>query len=233
MFAVEHRARSVFRHEMTDRQRSRPSEAQIYGTALRRLRQARGLSQLAAAELANTHQQSWQRYEAAENNALLKTTLQRRLAEAIGASHGDFLLEVDRLTEAAPRANRSMGDFEFPMPGRVRASPQGLHIFDEGEPGTMDISHLFGRSTRIMQVAGESMVPYVFPGSFVAYNIGQPPRRGEGCVVETTSGDYYIKLYDRTVGGTLYVTELHPKEKELRFDLAEVRGLHAVVIRGG
>ena len=46
------------------------------------------------------------------------------------------------------------------------------------------------------------------------------------------TGQFLVKRYERLIGDTLHVTELHPVERELTFDMAEVKGLYAVGLRG-
>lgn len=213
------------------------TEAARLGTALRRLRLRYELSQREAGELANTHQQTWQRYEAGDNDALLKVTLQRRLAEAIGSDHEEFLLELANLDP--PRGRRTAqsvydgrGPLELPLAGRARAGPQGIHAYDGGDDETFDLSGLLGDDARVLRLAGESMIPYAEPGGFVTYNLKRYPRRGQGCVIELTNGDFYVKRYERMDDDRLIVTELHPVEREVKFPLAEVKGLYAVGLRG-
>lgn len=210
-------------------------DAERLGQALKRLRLRLGLTQAQAAAQAGTYQQTWARYEAADNDALLKVTLQRRLAQALGASHADLLAEAE-LVGARPgpgeSPDRPMRRFEFPVLGRVRAGPQGVETYDAGDAETFDLSALLGPDTRILRLAGESMIPYAEPGGFVSFNTNRFPRRGQGCVIETHEGVFYVKRFERTEGDKLIVTELHPVERELTFDLRQVRGVYAVGLRG-
>jgi phage repressor protein C with HTH and peptisase S24 domain len=242
MFARAYTATQGLQRDMPSRPRphAQLSEAQRLGMALRSLRRRHDLSQARAAELANTRQQTWQRYEAGENDALLKAPLVKRLVEALGASVEEFQVEVarfDGMLDARPApAATGMTErarvYEFPVVGRVRAGPQGTHAYDAGDAETIDLSRFLGEDTRVLRLAGESMVPYAEPGGFVTYNIKIYPRRGQGCVIEMENGDFYIKRYERADADTLHVTELFPEERALTFDLTAVKGIYAVGLRG-
>lgn len=216
------------------------TEAKRLGAALRRLRLRFELTQAHAAELANTRQQTWQRYESGGNDALLKVTLQRRLAEAIGADHEMFLMELAGIDSRKPgyRQGPSLGEIgvvgrvTLPVGGQVRVGPRDLNFYDEREPEVLDLTPFFAEDARVLRLAGESMIPYAEPGGFVTYNLRRYPRRGQGCVVELTNGDFYVKRYERREDDGLVVTELHPAEREIRFALGDVKGIYAVGLRG-
>lgn len=221
---------------MTKAKSPNPSESQRLGVALRQLRLRYGLTQKAAAEAAGIFQQTWARYESADNDALLKVTLQRRLAEAMGSSFDEFIETLEQTgnhyrSEASGMTERAPRKFEFSVQGQVRASPQGFQVYDIEEPRTIDLAGLLGPDTRILPVAGESMIPYAYPGGFLSYNLNTPPSRGLGCVIETVEGQFYVKRYDGMRDGKLYVTELFPVERELIFNMEDLRGVYAVGIR--
>lgn len=214
------------------------TEAARLGAALRRLRLRYDLSQAKAAELANTRQQTWQRYEAGANDAMLKVNLQRRLAEAIGGDHEEFLLELANLEAPAPvkRAHSGFGEhrrgpYEVPLGGHMRAGPLNV-IYGADEEETIDLGGYFTEDVRVLRVAGESMVPYAEPGGFVTYHLKRYPRRGQGCVIEMKNGDFYVKRYEGVDEGVLIVSEIYPAERQIRFPLEEVKGYYAVGLRG-
>lgn len=243
MFAGAYTSPARFYRGMTPRKPlpHRLNEAQKLGLALRALRKRYDLSQDTAAELAGTRQQNWQRYERGENNALLKVTLQRRLADAIGSSHEELLAEVAAIDGAGGQtrpaatglASADAPSFEYPLTGRARAGPQGLEMYNTGETQTFDLSRFLGEDTRVLRLAGESMAPYADPGGFVTYNLNNnTPRRGQGIVIEDDNGQFYVKRYERMIAGKLYVTELHPEERELEFDMEAVRAIYVIGLRG-
>jgi transcriptional regulator with XRE-family HTH domain len=210
------------------------TEAQRLGAALRRLRMRYDLTQQAAAERANTRQQTWQRYEAGGNDALLKVTLQRRLAEAVGSDHEEFLLELAGINAPAQKRPNALAEreqqrpFEVGVVARVGALPGG---YDADDMATIDLSTFLGDDVRVMQVAGESMVPYAEPGGFVTYHLKRYPRRGQGCVIELADGSYVFGKYERIDDGSVFISELCPP-RELAFDRDKVLGVYAVGLRG-
>lgn len=204
------------------------------------MRQRYGHSQKSAAEAAGTTQQTWQRYESGDNDALLNEGKRLRAIRALGSTAEEFAMDlaaVDAgLPLGAPMAPPGLADrgrvYEFPIIGRVRAGPQGMQVYDDGITETIDLSPLLGDDVRFLRNAGESMLPYVEPGGFTTYNVRKSPRRGRGCVIEMESGEFFVKRYERIEGDKLIVTELFPKERELTFDLADVKGVYPVGIRG-
>lgn len=232
MGALAYTSEAAFRRGVSIRDPgSRLTEAQRLGMALKRLRQRLGLSQQDAAARAQTYQQTWQRYESARNNALLRVDLQRQLAEAMGATHADLLAELDGLGQPMP-PDRVLRRMEFPVPGQVHTSAQGFQVYEGGEPQTFDIGWLFGPSTRILPVPDDSMAPYAQIGGFVTYNVGVTPKENLGCVIEMMDGSFQLRLFERIAGGVLYAAELHPRRRTLQYDLTKVRGIHRVGVRG-
>lgn len=238
MLAVAHTGDALFGRGMATPPRHPPrlNEPQRLGLALKRLRQRADLSQKAAAEAANTYQQTWARYEGGVNDALLRVNLQRRLAEALGFSHEDFLQEADAVShglppQPVPPPGRNRSDLEFELHGQVRASPQGFQVYDTQDARTVDLSRVLGAGVRFLPVAGESMIPYAYPGGLVSYDRDGVCSRGLGCVIETTEGQFYLKLYKGESEGKLHVTELFPEERELVFDMKDLRGVYPVGIR--
>lgn len=219
----------------------RLTEAQRLGMALRSLRRrASDLSQAKAAANMGVGQQAWQKWEAGENDALLKSSLQRRAVAALGADWEEWQMEIARFDGILAAKSKTMGmaeapprsAFHFPIQGLARPTPQGFEVYGDLEPDIIDLSSLLGPDTRVLRQASEEMIPYAAPGGFVTYNLRRFPRQGQGCVIEMKTGRFHVKRYERTVGDTLYVTELHPKERQLTFDMNDVAGVYAVGLRG-
>lgn len=213
-------------------------ERERAGKALQILRRRRGLSQEAAAgEADRISLASWKNYESGKR-AMDNPTLARAL-KAIGATVEEHQLEVAKL--AAPLGGEP-SSFGPSGRGRVMALPVGgvahggalrPNLYDDGgEAEVIDFARFFAPGTRVLKLAGMSMVPYAEPGGFVTYNVRQPPRRGQGCVIEMADGSYAVKRFERMDDETLYVTELHPVERELTFPLSEVAGVYAIGLRG-
>ena len=91
---------------------------------------------------------------------------------------------------------------------------------------------MFGKGLRALEMTGESMLPWAEPGDVVVYDVRRQAKRGQGCVVEMKSGERYVKLYGKSDGSTLFVEELNPERRELRFPLKDVKGVFPVRWRG-
>lgn len=229
----------VFRAAMATPPPKTPLSREIaaLGDALRRLREAQGLTQEAAADRYGVKRQAWQNYEAGARQVLLRHDIQIGLAEAIGVTHQQLLDERDKVlgrgNESAPRRtperNRTM---EVPVRARARAGQRAPLAYDLSEPDSyFDAAWMFGDTSGTLRVAGDSMTGYVESGQLVIYDKTRWPRRGEGCVVETLDGELYIKEYVRQDDQNLVVSQRFPPT-ELTFPLSEVKGVFAVRLRG-
>ncbi len=241
-FAIEATPRRALNCRMnTDSRPLSPGDqAQTLGEAVRALRERAGLTQAAAAALAGVTRQAWQNYEAGNRQAILRTDLQDELARALGVTRDDILAERDRRLGIAPTppgrtvASPRLGAaYELAVLGSVRAGAQGPQVYDTGALETLvDVSWMFGPNARTLRVAGESMTGYAESGELIVYDLSKWPRRGEGCVVELTSGDLYVKEYLGSAQGVLKVRQRYPEE-DLSFPLDQVRGVYTVRFRGG
>ena len=213
-----------------------------FAAAVKALREAANLTQEQAAEKAGITLTAWQNYEYGKRRFTRR--LKGVVTAALGISEEELearravVAENDEGPEPAPspphRAgmqDRDARSYALPMIGRVRAGPKGVHVYDAGEPQTIDFASFFGPDWRALQLGGESMVPYAEPGGFVTYNVKRNPQRNKGCVIVTRSGEYYVKRYDGIRDGKLFVTELHPVERQIEFDMEEVEGVYPVGLR--
>ena len=181
---------------------STDSQRELTGRALLALRRRAQLSQAEAAERMGITAQAWGRYEAGERHAVLRSDLQERLARAVDADRHALETEVRRLAgdeeHSAPGVREPASRFELPVMGRVQAGSIGPQIYDAGEPSrTIDLFQLIGPNAGVLQLAGDSMLPWGEPGEIIIYDRDRYPRRGYGCVIETKEGEYYVKLYNR------------------------------------
>jgi phage repressor protein C with HTH and peptisase S24 domain len=215
-------------------------ERRLLGMAFERLRDAKGLTQPAAAERAGWKSyQAWQRYESGAPGIEKKRT-RLRLLGALEASETDLNRALRQLREemhGGPLPARPANDegdprrFEVSIEGRGRAGAQAP-IFDDlaGMPGYRDLSWMFQPTTRYMVVGGESMTGYVEAGSTVAFDITLWPRRGDGCVVELVSGERYVKEYLRSDQKRVHVSQRFPKT-ELSWSREEIKGVYKIKAR--
>jgi transcriptional regulator with XRE-family HTH domain len=214
------------------------SEVATYAEALRRLRERQGMSQEQAAKRLGQTKQSWQAYEAGERQAILRMDLQDRLMEALGLTRADLEEEHDQIARS-PRPARSAGAAPLPPPslqlpvwGRAKAGARAALVYDMTEPEErVDLGWIAGRNSGALRVAGDSMTGYVESGQLVIYDKSRWPRRGEGCVIETLTGELYVKEYVRSDDKTLHVTQRFP-EASLEFALSDLQGVYAIRLRG-
>ncbi len=207
------------------------------GAALRILRKRAGLTQEAASAAAvGISIMSWKNYESGRR-FMDNPTLVRAL-KAVGASVEEHQLEVARLggTDRAVERpgfsdrNRVMA---LPVGGIAHGGALAPNLFDDGgEAEVIDFARYFTPGARVLKLSGMSMVPYAEPGGFVTYDVRQPARRGQGCVIQMKDGSYMVKRFEGIDGDTLHVTELYPTERALTFDLASVQGVYAIGLRG-
>lgn len=217
---------------MADIPNDTPENRRRLGRALALLRDDAGLTQPMAADALNITVQAWQNYEYGRRR--FTRDLIERVTRALKREPDDLVELFERLPsndDLPPTASRR-SIFELPLLGRVRAGPRGIHIFDPGgEPEFVDFAEYFTGDWRVLQLGGESMIPYAEPGGFVTYNEKRWPQRNKGCVIETNGGDYFVKRYDGVRDDVLHVTELHPQEREITFPMDEVKGVYAVGLR--
>lgn len=244
LLAMRGGARARCRMADDETQSARDAEQVLMGRALRALRDRQGLSQGAAGKACEPamSSQAWQKYEAGERKMGRDTV--ERLTRALGAGPEDLLLARSRILgddstviEHYP-PHRGFAEagarFVLPVWGRPRAGAAGPQVYDAGEPERyVDLRNFFSPSGRVTAIAGESMVPWASSGALIGYDVDVWPKRDEGCVVELNSGEILVKLYRRVDGSTLFVEELSPERRELRFALKEVKGVYAVTFRSG
>lgn len=218
------------------------AERELLGRALAALRESQGMSQgEAGARLMpkSISPQAWQQYEAG-NRAFSRDQVEAVTAALNATPEALEMVRAELLNPSStPRRlgrielNERASAFELPVWGRVRAGPQGPQLYDGGVPEqVIDLRALLGPSARVLRAAGDSMTGYVEPGELVIYDVERYPRRGYGCVIETATGEFYLKLYEKSDGSTLFVRELFPEERTITFALKDVGGIYAVRLRG-
>jgi len=223
---------------MADSDPDSPAERRLMGAALRRLREQRGLTQTAAADRAGITLQAWGNYE--NGRRRFSRSLIDKTTTALGFEPEDLLIERTRADEgglpsgdpARMLDERWARRYELPIVGVVRAGGLAAAFQPPSEPDTLDLMPFFSPENRVLMIQGESMIPYAQPGGWVTYNIKSWPRRGDGCVIVFKDDrDPLVKRFEKTLGGSLYVTELFPAERELTFDLGEISGVYRVGLR--
>ena len=212
------------------------AEQQLLGRALKALRLRLGLTQPVAAEALGTSTQNWQKYEAGERRF---TDLQvRRLTAALGAEPQELMDQRARILGEGPRpsaagmAECAQRTFEIPVWGRPRAGPEGAEVHGAGEAvGAVDLHGLRSPAVGATRIADEAMIPWGHPGETVIFDRDRWPSRGAGCVIETSDGRLYVKVYDHADDAHVFARQFNP-EKMISFQLGQVRGVYAIRLRG-
>lgn len=210
------------------------AEQALTGQVLRNLRERTGKTQRDVATPQGIKPQAWQYYEAGDR----RFTRDRiaTVLDILGFTEDDFEAERAKIL-GTPRGRSGGGegrrDFIFDIYGRARAGAQGTEVYDIAEPTRrLDLRQLLGASVDAIEVAGDSVSPWAESGEIVLFDRDRAPRRGKGCVVELSTGEAYVKFYEKSDGSTLFVRELFPQERVLNFPLRQVKGVYPVVLRG-
>lgn len=209
------------------------------GQALRALRRRIGLTQEDAAKAYDVTVQAWQNYEGGKRH--LSDAKLRDLVAALGSTREEFDLELAKIPDttgaqdvASGMAERASAQvFQLPLGGIAHGGPTRPPVNDEAGGATVDLSRYFAAGTEVLQLGGTSMVPYAEPGGFVTFNRNDPPRRGQGCVIELKTGLMLVKRFEHYSDDHVVVTELWPEEKRLEYPLDEVKGVYLIGGRFG
>ncbi len=237
MLAVDYPARPAFTPGVMTASPRLPPRAKQIGAALRAMRKAAGLSQDDAAKRANTFQQSWQRYESGATKAALNLDKLEELARAVGSSAEAVLALAEDMAADGGRARPTtdhpqdrLRPYEIGVYGRAQAGALGQHVVATSEPTrTVDIRTIFGRRPKFTTIAGESMIPWGYPGQVIAYDEDATfVRRDQPCVIITKSGDVLVKLFGKIADGVLEVEELNPVRRTMRLSLEDIGAVFAV-----
>lgn len=214
------------------------SDLAAFAKAIKRLRQRADITQAEAALRIGQTKQSWQAYEDGKRQVILRIDVQERVARALGVTRDELVEERERLGAAnedrfePPPPRRSLATVVIPVWGRARAGLRGAHVYDINEPERyLDVSSIYTQSTRAMQLIGDSVYPWAASGTTIVYDTDRWPRRGQGCVIHTIEDGYYIKLFEKADDEYVYVTELQPEPRELKFKREDLVGVFAVIDR--
>lgn len=150
------------------------------GEALARLRRAGGLSQAEAGERVGMTGQGWGLYEAGKRAGLFRPDIQTRLTAALGATPEALSLE-----RGAPPSPPSAGE------ERVSGVEARSAAFKPAEAPVSSQNETF-----MFPVQTEDVWPWASSGVVLVCDPGRWPRRGQGCVIETTDGETRVRLFD-------------------------------------
>lgn len=225
----------------TAAQTATTDEAEIMGRAIAMARERAGLSQEDLAERMAVSRQTISRYESGRA-AVLRSDLQRRVADALGISLDDLMAERDNLVFPDFKGRKPNGGGEPPGPAPLRtvvaihAQPE---IRDDGEVhyvevpplSSEDLGWLFGPNAGFIRLAEGSLPEGGITARVAGYDKSEWPRAGQGCVIETRDGELLPRLYQRRTEAGLLVTAGEPIGTET-VPYKRVRGVYAIRFYG-
>tara|TARA_R110002073_G_scaffold76548_1_gene185814 strand:+ start:791 stop:1471 length:681 start_codon:yes stop_codon:yes gene_type:complete len=127
---------------------------------------------------------------------------------------------------------------QIPIYGLAGAGNGALHLDHAAVLGFVERIGKQGPRTDAfaVQVFGSSMEPRYFPGEIVYCVRGLHPRRGDDVVIELKNGDAYLKTYEATRDGMVFVSQYNHEaigdDTPMHWPATEIKALHAVVGRG-
>lgn len=167
--------------------------------AIRSLRERAGpngkkISTLAAAANLGASRQTWEKYENAKADVVLRQDVQNDIARALGVTRADLMLEYERVLNPGG-GYRGSSDMDPRGPGSVLEFPQA--------------------NIRRLVLQDDNLRPWANSGTVIVYDLEQWPRADEGCVIETQDGKRLVKIFLRADDETFHVAELSPARREL------------------
>jgi transcriptional regulator with XRE-family HTH domain len=156
------------------------AELAALGDALARLRHAGGLSQAEAGERVGMTGQGWGLYEAGKRAGLFRPDIQTRLTAALGTTPEALSLE-----RGLPPSPASAGE------ERLSGVEARSAAFKPAEAPVAPQNETF-----TFPVQTEEVWPWASSGVVLVCDPDRWPRRGQGCVIETTDGEARVRLFD-------------------------------------
>ena len=176
------------------------------GEALAALRRERGLSQAEAGARLDMTSQGWGLYESGRRPGLFRPDVQRRLTGALDSTPEALALILGGVSPEPPSSTtgvESRGrDFEGSAAGSKR-----------------------------LEVRDDALSPWAAPGVILEYQLGLPPRPGQGCVVEMMDGAVRPRLFERSEANAIHVRGAGALDRWEVIDRREVARLSAVTAR--
>lgn len=152
----------------------------------------RKLSTLAAAANIGRTRQTWEKYENAKADVVLRQDVQSEIARALGVTRQDLLEEFQRRLDPTGGLRRFVDV--------VERQPPTL----EFAPGT----------TRRLMLQDDCLRPWASSGNVIVYDLEQWPQPEQGCVIETDAGEKLVKIFVRADAEAFHVAEISPARRE-------------------
>lgn len=186
-------------------------EAVALGRAVQALRERAGLSQEDLAEKLGVARQTVARYEAGRA-AVLRTDLQRAIADALGGTVDDLMRERDNVVRPdfpgrPPAAGQRDGlRTVVAVQAQPEPGPDGEIRYVEVPPASSeDLGWLFGANAGFVRLADGTLPEGAFTARVAGFDRSTWPRRGQGCVIETRTGELLPRIYERRDQGGVMV----------------------------
>lgn len=241
MLEVAAPRKPVFRRAMAKvaAQTEPSSEAEIMGRAIQVARERAGLSQEDLADRMGVARQTVTRYESGRP-VVLRSDLQRQIAEALGISLGALMTERDNLVYPDFAGRRPAPSVDAAAPPRavvtINAQPElneDGQIFYVDAPNDVgeDLGWMFGPNAGFIRLAEGSLPEGAVNARLAGYDRSTWPRAGQGCVIETKSGELLPRIYQRRTAAGYLVTAGAP-QGEHTVDYKLVKGVYAIRFYG-
>lgn len=144
----------------------------------------------------------------------------------------DAMRELEAQPADAPPVAVPLTDTSgvVPLFGYASAAGSVLRINEDQRVGVVPIhpAQQGSRSAFAFIVFGDSLSPRLSHGDLGYAIRGRTPLKGQPCLIELTSGETLVKLFEGQDENTLFARQLEPK-KALSFPLRDVAAIHAVV----
>lgn len=204
-------------------------EKRALGRAMRRLREARRISQTDAAARMGTADQQWWRWEAGERAP--RPAALPKIAEAIGVSVDELLetrrqvLESDRPAEAGASPDLApLFGYAQGLADRLAVAPgQELRLVPRHP------AQLGYKRAGVVEIAGEAMFPRWKPRELAYFVFDMTPARGDDVLIELTDGTGLVREYVSRQPDAVTVRRYSPCEELEHIPADQVRALHAIV----
>jgi helix-turn-helix protein len=229
---------------VADQDDAEKTERQVWGAAVRALRLRSGATLHEAASAyepdgfvagdpnKGLSVQRWQQIE--KGGLTFKPDQRRRLAKALGAAPEELDLERARiLGHRVPSRNDGtsratpLAALLIPIWGHAEIGERGWTVArSEQTTGTLALSELAGAHIGAVRVVDDTLTGWAEAGELVIFDRSRRPTPGQGCVIETKSGELHVRRFIALTATALVV------EPATTFARAEVKGVYAVRFRG-
>lgn len=211
------------------------------GRAIQAVRERANLSQEQLAERLGVARQTVSRYEAGRP-PVLRSDLQRQIAEALGFTVADLMTERDNLLypdfagrHASPAPTVAVATQRTVV--TINAQPElnedgEVYYVDAPDDVGEDLGWMFGPNAGFLRLAEGSLPEGIVSARLAGYDRSAWPRAGQGCVLEMkATGELLPRIYQRRTAAGYLVTAGAP-QGEHTVDYKLVKGVYAIRFYG-